>query len=315
MTKTLRLACLLGAMALLRPAGAAVYSVAGLAGPLDSGGAGARALGMGSAFVGVADDPSALYWNPAGLGGLDDVELALNHNSWLAGIIQENAELTLPAGVLGTLAASVDYINYGNLAGYDSSGASTGDYSADRYGINLGWGKELAKGFSLGLGLKGSTQSISGQNYSNLAVDLGALIEPARGLRFGLTYTDLGNQVAGYAQPADLNLGASFGFQAGRNNHLLLAASGTWENNGVNTLQLGLEDVVHQFLSARAGYRAVSADTQIDGLTGLSLGLGLKLGRLGVDYAYLPYGDLGTTHRISLTFAFGAEDRPRRRAS
>src|ERR1700687_118089 len=30
-------------------------------------GAGARSLAMGAAFVGVADDASAGYWNPAGL--------------------------------------------------------------------------------------------------------------------------------------------------------------------------------------------------------------------------------------------------------
>ena len=315
MSKFIRLAGLCGALALLRPAGAAVYSVAGLAGPLDNGGAGARALGMGSAFVGVADDASALYWNPAGLGRLEHVTLALNHNSWLAGIIQENAELAMPAGVLGALAVSVDYINYGDLAGYDSTGTSTGSYSADRFGLNLGWGKELMPWLSVGAGFKGSQQNISGGSYSNLAADLGLLVKPARGFKIGLTYTDLGGQVSGYAQPADLNLGASFGFNLNRDNRLLLAASGTWENNGVNTLQAGLEDVIHDFLAVRAGYRGVSADTQIQGLTGLSLGLGLKLGRLGVDYAYLPYGDLGSTHRLSLTFAFTGEERTHKRAS
>jgi len=30
---------------------------------------GARALGMGGAMVGLADDPTAIYWNPAGLAG------------------------------------------------------------------------------------------------------------------------------------------------------------------------------------------------------------------------------------------------------
>ena len=300
-----RMTCLFGALAVLRPAGAATYSVAGLAGPLDNGGAGARALGMGSAFVGVADDASALYWNPAGLARLENLDLALNHNSWLAGIIQENVELAMPAGILGGLAASVDYINYSTLAGYDSSGASTGDYSADRYGLNLGWGKQLFPGFSVGAGLKGSTQNVSGNNYSNLAVDLGLVLKPAKGFHIGLTYTDLGNQVSGYAQPADLNLGASLGFDVNADNHLLIAAAGTWENNGVNTLQVGLEDVIHQFLALRAGYRGVSADTQIQGLTGLSLGLGVKLGRLDLDYAYLPYGDLGTAHRISLIYEFG----------
>ena len=86
-------------------------------------------------------------------------------------------------------------------------------------------------------------------------------------------------------------------------------------NNGVNTLQMGVEDVVHEFLSLRAGYRAVYADTQILGLTGLSVGLGLQIQNLGIDYAYLPYGDLGTTHRISLNYAFGKTDHAPGKAS
>lgn len=32
---------------------------------------GARATAMGSAFVAIADDPSAVYWNPAGIARLD----------------------------------------------------------------------------------------------------------------------------------------------------------------------------------------------------------------------------------------------------
>src|SRR6185369_7483472 len=98
MNKRLMLVGLLGLGALGSPGFSAVSSVAGLANPMDNAGVSARAVGMGSAFVGVADDSSALFWNPAGLGGLDNVELALHHNSWLAGIIQETAVLALPMG-------------------------------------------------------------------------------------------------------------------------------------------------------------------------------------------------------------------------
>ena len=40
----------------------------GLASAQTFGGIGARAEGMGGAFVAVADDATAVYWNPAGLG-------------------------------------------------------------------------------------------------------------------------------------------------------------------------------------------------------------------------------------------------------
>ncbi len=49
------------------------------AGEFLSLGVGARALGMGGAFVAIADDATAAYWNPAGLGGLDRTELTFMH--------------------------------------------------------------------------------------------------------------------------------------------------------------------------------------------------------------------------------------------
>ncbi len=47
-------------------------------------GVGARATGMGGAFVGVADDYSAMYWNPAGMGQIRQSEfnIGLSHNAF-----------------------------------------------------------------------------------------------------------------------------------------------------------------------------------------------------------------------------------------
>ena len=54
--------------------------------PLDAGAqstesVGTRAQGMGGAFVGVADDASAVYWNPAGLAGGAYFSLVLDGNT------------------------------------------------------------------------------------------------------------------------------------------------------------------------------------------------------------------------------------------
>jgi long-chain fatty acid transport protein len=46
-------------------------------GSLNTSGQGARALSMGGAFTAVADDPSAVYYNPAGICQIDDSEIML----------------------------------------------------------------------------------------------------------------------------------------------------------------------------------------------------------------------------------------------
>ena len=55
-------------------------------------GIGARALGMGGAFVSVADDASAAYWNPAGLVQLEEREAMLMGASQFGGVVDHDAE-------------------------------------------------------------------------------------------------------------------------------------------------------------------------------------------------------------------------------
>src|SRR5512140_3342709 len=59
------------------------------AAPFLTIGQGARALGMGSAFVAVADDPSAMYWNPAGIADLNGVNVVVEHTNWIADLQYE----------------------------------------------------------------------------------------------------------------------------------------------------------------------------------------------------------------------------------
>ena len=52
-------------------------------------GVGARASAMGEAFVSVANDASALYWNPAGVVQAKQNQLIISHNNWVADINHE----------------------------------------------------------------------------------------------------------------------------------------------------------------------------------------------------------------------------------
>src|SRR5262245_56052429 len=64
-------------------------------------GIGARATGLGETFVAVANDPSAIYWNPAGLASIQRSELLLSHIEWPADIRYEHGAWVLPVRRLG----------------------------------------------------------------------------------------------------------------------------------------------------------------------------------------------------------------------
>lgn len=103
-----RLAVLLPAAACLLaadPAGATKY-----AGAFMENGAGARALAMGGAFTAVADDPSATFWNPAGLPGVSGRQIMLMHSERFGDLIDRDfAAYVQPVGwsLLGGEAAGI----------------------------------------------------------------------------------------------------------------------------------------------------------------------------------------------------------------
>ena len=78
-------------------------------------GIGARSIGMGGAFTAVADDISALYWNPAGLARMGGGQASFNHVNWIADVQYEAASAAVAVDGLGTLAVGFSATNVGDM--------------------------------------------------------------------------------------------------------------------------------------------------------------------------------------------------------
>ena len=277
---------------------------AALVTPLSALGASARADAMGGAFTGVAADDSALFFNSAGLSGLSNARISLNHNSYLASTFEETLLVGLPAGDLGGFAGALQYVFWGALDARDSFGVDQGTYDDNDIALSVGWGKEWAKGFSLGAALYGTQQKIVDSLYSSLSGQIGLLWTPLDDLRLGLVYDGFGTPVLGQTLASDLKAGMSDLFHLGSDKTLLLALSGFYEPNGVSRIQSGVEAGFQKNYFLRMGYQLPLSDNQVPGFTNFSAGAGIRLGSLNLDYAFVPYGDLGTSHRISLSYDF-----------
>lgn len=276
-------------------------SALGSSNPIDRVPPSARVAGMGAAFVGVADDASALFYNPAGLASLTQGEISVHSELGWLGSFQETALLGLPTAYAGGVGFSISYLTFGSLEGRDAVGSLSYNYSADRVAIQGGWGIDLIPEASLGLALRDSQQSITGTTYSSLAPEMGLLLRPVQDLKVGLDYVFGGWGPAGDPTVSTLRSGLSWTFRMDSPTKLLVAIGDSYETNSLDYLQAGAEfSYLSQFF-LRAGYQAVLNGT---GYGGFSCGAGVKVAGLILDYAYLPDADLGDTHRFSLSYPF-----------
>jgi len=316
------------------PALAAVFDEAGVAAPFATIAVGARASAMGEAFTAVADDSSALFWNPAGLARIPDVEVQFSHNQWLDSFRQEYFGASFP--LAGTFAAAYSIIDLGEYAELDKEGAGTGNtFSADGQVLLLGYGRGL---FNDSL-LAGATAKLIKEDLGGdvvekaMSLDAGLMLVPwqsAPGVAVGACIQNLGNKITGFELPEAIRVGGSYTIdrliltgeyrdddgsrtpaQVARDfespDALTMAADLVVPMKGRTELRLGAE-YWFRVAAVRLGYRYRFPSNELGGLSGLTLGLGFK-GRgfqfdYGFDYAYAPYGDLGNASRFTLSVSF-----------
>jgi len=194
---------------------------------------GVRADGMGEAFVALADDASAIYWNAGALGFLQHHEILLMHSNWLP---QLASDLFYDFGAyvhhvpgLGTFGGSVTYLNMGEQNVTRSTGPEVVDHFIS-YDVALSgaFGTLVSENIGVGVNMKiirsnlspigAGQEKGSGQAWS-FGVDLGMLYKHflVKGLNFGINLSNLGPKIAyidvDQADPQPTNLKVGFAYK------------------------------------------------------------------------------------------------------
>ncbi|MFI5348473.1 MAG: PorV/PorQ family protein [Elusimicrobiota bacterium] len=282
-------------------------------------GPGARPAAMGGAFAGVADDVYSVYYNPAGLAGIKTFEVAGMDDQYFQSINYDFAGLAVPLlgfqkdtfdakNIYGVLGVGVYDLSLGDIPtqGNVESAAPTGSISAQDMAYALSYGYALrGTGLSLGVTGKFITSSLGGYNASVFAADAGALYRIGR-WSAGAGVRNLGPEYgfAGQADPLPLLLYAGAGCRI--TEHWLASAELDLPRDNNPALAVGTE-YAHPFTGKlsgilRAGYS--TANTAAGGFTGASVGAGVVYGNFGLDFAFIPFGDLGNTYRYSILVKF-----------
>jgi hypothetical protein len=268
-------------------------------------GVGANAVGMGESYVASADDVYATYWNPAGLSKVEKIQIGFMHNEWFEDIRYEYLGYVQPALNLGTIAGSVSYISMGELDKTDDNGIGNGKFRPYDLLLMLSYGTKLNKSISLGLNAKFLQEKIDDQKAQAFAVDLGGMYTSGNGLVVGLNIQHLGTKMKfieeSFGLPLNFNFGIAYKLIDGA---LTLAADTNIPSDNNVNVGFGADYRIMGMFDLRVGYRYTVGGNDLGTVSGLRAGVGFGVGSYKLDYAFVPYGDLGQSHRISLVASF-----------
>jgi chemotaxis protein MotB len=262
----------------------------------------ARGAAMSEAYSAQASGAIGLWYNAAAIGGEERPSLELMHTAYLESVTFNTVSFATPFWGSNAFAVGAAYLNAGTIPSYDNTGQEAPSYSPKDICARLGYAHTSGLStLGLSASLIRSTILDSAQTFAiNAGVrrDMG-LLSAALGLEnFGgkLTFQNEATDL-----PRRLRAGLSCRLLQGWtvNADFFKPAPGlTWMATGTE-IKFTPHDPVQ--VALRAGYNTKTPD--ITGLQGLSVGMGVGWHSAALNYAWIPMGDLGQTHRISLDFS------------
>ena len=289
-------------------------------------GVGARAVGMGETFVAVANDPSAIYWNPAGLASLQRREVAFSHVQWPADVTYEHVTLILPSrrlggsvamqfGVLGTdIDETSEQQPFGTGRTFSYSDMVAG------FAYSRRWTDKLLVGTGVKFVREDLGSEVGGPTTHAVLFDVGSIYYLGLGsVRIATSLTNFGAalrpsgtyvspfdgstaQYDGFDPPLMFRYGVAFEPIENDTQRLTTAFEMNQPADNELLVKAGGEWLFKNTLALRGGY-----NFRADALK-LSVGAGFN-GSFGdfrgaLDYAYTDGGPLGAVHRVSLGVRF-----------
>jgi len=298
-------------------------------------GVGARATAMGGAFVAIADDASAIYWNPGGIGFMNNISLFAQTNKWIVDTDLYFADIVVPVRGVGTFGASIYSLTSGEILETTlHTPEGTGrTFGASNVALGVSFARRLTDRFSAGITFKIINESLYRESASTFAIDVGSIFITNffNDMRIGFSFSNFGGRpllsgadlivthdIAGDVptnQPVEASLitqswdlplifrvGVATDIVETDNLRLTTAIAINDARDYTPRYNFGAECSLMDMIFIRGGYKAGYSEG------GLTLGGGLNLEMAGYefnfDYSYGDQGRLGNASLYSVSIAF-----------
>lgn len=298
-----------------------------------------RAIGMGSAFVGVKGDPSDLYWNPAGIASIDGISIMFDHTNWIADVNYNFFAGTYNVEGLGTLGLSVIISDIGDMQVTTiNQPEGTGQtFSATDFAVSLAYAVNLTDNFAIGFNPKFIYQSIWNTNASAFAMDMGVqYITPFDDMILAMSISNFGTKMKlegnsalilydadpfsngnndkipaylateSWALPLIFRVGLAYEPVRTEDHRLLLAVDALHPSDNYESVNVGAEYTFMNIFSIRGGYKSLFLQQSEETF---AMGFGIQKEIIGnvklqFDYAYQDFGRLSDIQKISIGVSF-----------
>jgi hypothetical protein len=281
-------------------------------------GVGARPLGMGATFAGIADDASTSYWNPAGMTNINGVEVSSVKLTRINDLDTNYSYVNLVynTGVAGAIGIGWLRQSIGGITITDSSGTivpgKDNMSNADNV-IYLAYAYPITKGFSIGLGgklmLGNYPNQYSTVNYMGGGLDVGfffkagEFVKELKGLQLGLNLQDVITEIkwdpisgvtttAGTTEKVDMNAKPGIAYKIDFGQFEITPAIDL-DTKYQLIIHGGMELWWNKMIAIRGGIKSwggISNGTAGGTLTqrmDWSMGASIRWYFIGIDYAYV----------------------------
>ena len=274
---------------------------------------GARGAGMGDAYVAVADDATAVFWNAAGIARIDPEksQLSLNHANWPADLSFDQVGYVVHMkkipGAFSVHARALTMQPMEETTAYQPNGTGQ-TFDAGMLAAGLTYARSFTDKFSAGLTLNTIHTGLADLSQQTFSVDLGTLYDVgAAGMKIGMAIQNIGSQEKFIQReariPSIFRVGTSATLLQTSGQKLIGSFEFSHPPDNSERVNVGGEYSFKKYMFLRAGY-AFNYDAE-----GLGAGVGFHFpvsvaGMADFDYSYTDMMDLGAAHRFSLRFEF-----------
>ena len=285
-------------------------------------GVGSRSTAMGESFVAIANDASALYWNPAGLVQFDQDQVMFSHNQWVVDIYHD-----FFGAVYHLDAANAFGVSFISLSTKDMpvttefSPYGTGEYfSYGDLAFSLTYSRKMTDKFSFGGTVRYIEETLDKLKMRGVMIDLGTYYWTGLGTtRFAVAVSNFGNQLApdgkvvligkreksdwqSFSPPTIFRIGFAFEPYESGDNKITTSIQLNHPNDNKENVATGLEYSWKNIVFFRGGYK-FNVDEQNYSF-GFGINLPIRIAYCNVDYSFSNFARLGNSQRFSIILGF-----------